>query len=120
MENCIFCKIIKGQIPSEKVYEDSDFLAFMSISPESPGHALIIPKEHHTWVWDVPNAGRYFETAKKVALAEKKAFGTDFILSKIIGEEVPHAHIHIYPGKGAGGDKMDLAENAERIRKELK
>jgi histidine triad (HIT) family protein len=119
MNDCVFCKIIKGEIPSHKVYEDGDFIGILSIDPISPGHTLVIPKQHYRWVWDAPNAGAYFEAAKKVALAQKKAFGTDFVLSKIVGEEVPHAHIWIYPDKNATGDKKDLAGNTERIRKAL-
>ncbi|HLP43684.1 MAG TPA: HIT domain-containing protein, partial [Candidatus Nanoarchaeia archaeon] len=75
MENCIFCKIVDGTIPSEKVTETNDFLAFMDINPRAPGHVLVIPKNHHRWVWDVPNVGEYFELTKKIALAQQKAFG---------------------------------------------
>ena len=86
--NCIFCKIINKEIPAEVVYEDSDFLAFLDIRPLSPGHTLIIPKQHYRWVWDVPNAGAYFEVAKKIALAQKKTFNIDSVIAKIVGEEV--------------------------------
>ncbi len=120
MENCIFCKIVSKEIPANVVYEDADFLAFLDIRPQSPGHALVIPKKHYRWVWDVPNAGAYFEVVKKIALAQKKAFKTDFVLSKIIGEEVPHAHIWVFPDSGVEGDKSDFAGNAEKIRKELR
>lgn len=116
---CIFCKIVRKEIPANIVYEDDNFLAFLDINPQSPGHTQIIPKQHYRWVWDVPNAGEYFEVAKKVALAQKKAFKTDFILSKIVGDEVPHAHIWVFPNKDVAGDKKDFAKNAERIRKEL-
>lgn len=118
-DNCIFCKIIKGEIPSHKVYENENFLAFLSIDPVSPGHTLIIPKEHFRWVWDVPNAGEYFEVARRVAVAQKKAFDTEMILSKIYGEEVPHAHIWIYPGPDTQGDKKDFTGNAQKIKKNL-
>jgi histidine triad (HIT) family protein len=119
-QNCVFCKIIKGEIPAHKVYEDDGFLAFLSINPASPGHTLIIPKQHYRWVWDVPNAGAYFEVAKKIALAQKKAFNMEMILSRIYGEEVEHAHIWIYPHESVNGDKKDFAGNAEKIRKEIK
>jgi len=52
MENCIFCKIIKGEIPSTKIYEDKNFLAFLDIQPVSDGHLLIIPKKHIVWMQD--------------------------------------------------------------------
>lgn len=118
-KNCIFCKIVKKEIPSEIVYEDNEFLAFLDINPQTPGHTQIIPKEHHRWVWDVPNIGQYFEVAKKIAQAERKAFETDWILSKIIGDEVPHAHIWIFPNSNVKGDKKDFKGNAQKIRKEL-
>ena len=119
MEDCIFCKIIAGQIPCHKVYEDKDFLAFLDINPRSPGHALVIPKRHYRWVWDVPNAGEYFEVAKKIALAQKKAFGAEKIVSKIVGEDVPHAHIWVYPDEKTLGDAKDLAGNTKKIRLNL-
>jgi len=117
--NCIFCKIVTGEIPAHKVYEDDNFLAFLDIHPLSPGHTLVIPKEHYRWVWNVPNAGEYFEATKKIAIAIRKAFGTDFILSKIIGNEVPHAHIWIYPDKEIDGNKMDFEENKNKIKANL-
>ncbi len=117
--NCIFCKIVVGEIPAYKVYEDDNFLAFLDIHPQSPGHVQVIPKEHHKWVWNVPNAGEYFEVVKKIALAQQKAFDTDFILSKIIGDEVEHAHIWIYPNSDVQGDKNDFEGNAEKIKKYL-
>jgi len=120
MKDCIFCKIVKGEIPSYKVYEDDNFLAFLDINPQSPGHTQVIPKEHFRWVWDVSNAGEYFEVAKKIAKAQQKAFNTDWILSKIIGDEVEHAHIWIFPNKEVAGDKMDFETNTEKIKKEIK
>lgn len=116
MNDCIFCKIIRKEIPAEIVYEDADFVAFLDIHPQSPGHTQVIPKEHYRWVWDHPKAGAYFEVAKKIALAERKAFDTDFILSKIVGDEVPHAHIWVFPNKDVAGDPKDFKGNAEKIR----
>jgi histidine triad (HIT) family protein len=119
MENCIFCKIVKGEIPSYKVYEDSNFLAFLDINPTSPGHVQVVPKKHHRYVWDTPNTGEYFEVAKKIALAQRKAFNTDWILSKIIGDEVPHAHIWVFPNKEVSGDKTDFEGNLKKIKENL-
>lgn len=115
--NCIFCKIVKGEIPAHKVYEDDNFLAFLDIHPQSPGHTQVITKKHYRWVWDVPNAGEYFEVVKKIALAQQKAFNTDWILSKIIGDEVEHAHIWVFPNDKVAGDPKDFATNAEKISK---
>lgn len=120
MENCIFCKIIKKEIPASIVYEDENYLGFLSIDPMSPGHTLIIPKTHYRWVWDVPNAGEYFEITKKIALAQRKAFNTEFVLSKIVGEEVHHAHIWVFPDNKVAGDKNDFEGNSQKIRNFLK
>ena len=119
MENCIFCKIVSGEIPAHKIYEDDRFIAFLDIHPQAPGHAQVIPKRHYRWVWDVPDAGAYFEVVKKVAKAQQKAFSTEWVLSKIIGDEVPHAHIWVFPNSEAKGDKDDLAGNAEKLRAAL-
>lgn len=120
MENCIFCKIIANQVPSHKVYEDDNFLAFLDINPRSAGHVQVIPKKHYRYVWDVPNAGEYFEVAQKIAKAQQKAFGIDMIWSRIMGDEVSHAHIWVFPNvKESTLDPKDFAGNAEKIRKHL-
>ncbi len=120
MENCIFCKIAKKEIPAEIVFENDDFLAFLDIRPQSPGHTQVIPKQHYRWVWDVPNAGEFFEVVRKVAKAQQKAFSTEWVLSKIIGDEMEHAHIWVFPSDTAEGDKNDFADNAEKLRQALK
>lgn len=121
MENntCIFCQIVAGDIPAHKVYEDEDFLAFLDIHPQSPGHIQVIPKKHFRWVWDVPNVGQYFEVVKKIAVAQQKAFATDWILSKIVGDEVPHAHIWVFPNSNVLGDKLDFETNKQKIVESL-
>lgn len=121
MENCIFCKIASGTIPAYKVYEDETFLAFLDIRPISPGHTLVIPKRHYRWVWNVPEVGKYFETVRTIVLALQKAFSPiEEIHARVVGEEVEHAHVWIYPAPNkAKGDKNNLADNAERIRQAL-
>lgn len=119
MENCIFCNIVAGKLPSYKVYEDDTYLAFLDIHPKAPGHTQVIPKEHHRWVWDVQNPGSYFEVATKIAKAQRKAFGTDWILSRIVGDEVAHAHIWVYPSAGSESDATNFEENAAKLRAAL-
>lgn len=97
MSDCIFCKIVNGEIPSYKVYEDEDFLAFLDIRPLNPGHTLVIPKKHYRWVWDVENIGAYYAVVQKCALALKRAMNTEYVVSLVFGEEVPHAHIWLVP-----------------------
>jgi histidine triad (HIT) family protein len=120
MESCIFCKIVRGEIPAHKVYEDDDFLAFLDIHPQSPGHVQVVPKQHYRWVWDVPDAGAYFEVVRLIAKAQQEAFQTDWILSKIIGDEVTHAHIWVFPNSGVEGNAEDFPTNAEKIRNAIK
>jgi histidine triad (HIT) family protein len=106
MEDCIFCKISKEEIASYKVYEDGNFFAFLDINPRNKGHTLVIPKEHRRWVWDVDNVGDYMEVCKVIAIAIKNTFETDNVSCAILGEEVPHAHIHLiprFPKDGHGG-----------------
>lgn len=114
--NCIFCKIVAGEIPSYKVYEDDNFLAFLDINPRAPGHVQVIPKDHHRWVWDVTNTSEYFEVVKKIAQAEQKAFNTEHVHSKIDGADVPHAHIWVFPDPSVRGDAKDFENNAEKIK----
>lgn len=99
-------------------------MAFLDINPQSPGHCQVIPKKHYRWVWDVSNVGEYFEVVKKIAKAQQKAFGTDWILSKIVGDEVGHAHIWIYPAKAGPdskiqGDLKDFESNVEKIKESI-
>jgi histidine triad (HIT) family protein len=99
MDNCIFCKIAKGEIPSTKVYEDEKFFAFLDINPESEGHTLLIPKEHYVWMQDSPDEliREIFIVAKNLMqklIDEKKC---EFVKVKVIGKDVPHFHIHLVP-----------------------
>lgn len=120
--DCIFCKIIKTEIPAEIVYSDDKYLAFLDIRPLSAGHTLVIPKNHHRFVWDVPalEIGDYFKIVQKIAKAQQKAFDTQCIMSKIIGEEVAHAHIWVYPSPEeidkTKFDSKDFAKNAKLLR----
>lgn len=97
--DCIFCKIISGQIPCYKIYEDADFIAFLDISQFTPGHTLVVPKKHYRFVWDVENVAAYYEVVKKIA-NHYRSLGYTFVDSLIFGRLVPHAHIHILPHDG--------------------
>jgi len=118
--NCIFCKIVSKEIPANIIYEDDGFLAFLDINPKSPGHTLVIPKDHYRWVWDVKDPAGYFSVVAKIANAQRKAFNQEMVLSKIVGEDVHHAHIWIFPSDQTKGDKKDFTGNAEKIRANLK
>ncbi len=119
MENCIFCKIVKGEIPCHKVFESDDFIAFLDIRPKVKGHCLVIPKKHYRWVWDVEED--YSVPNNKVANALKKAFNTDYVVSFVMGDEVPHAHIHLAPRQedDGHGSLIDLEKGADVSDEEM-
>jgi len=97
MVDCIFCKIVRGEIPSHKVYEDDIFLCFLDIRPLTMGNTLIIPKKHYRWVLDVDDFGKYFEVAKTIGVATQRAFKAEWICFLTLGLEIPHAHIRVIP-----------------------
>lgn len=97
MEDCVFCKIVRGEIPSKKVYEDNDFLAVLDISPLNKGHVQLLPKKHYRWTWDVPNFGEYWEVARKIALGQMKALNAKMVEFLTHGMDVEHCHIWIVP-----------------------
>ena len=110
MENCIFCKIIKGEIPSEKVYEDENVLAFKDINPAAPIHVLIIPKKHIENILEIRKEDaqllyEIFEAIKKVAEivgVEKDGFRIIVNCGKDAGQEVMHLHFHLLAGGKLG------------------
>ena len=102
MKDCIFCKIVNGDIPSMKVYEDDICLAYLDINPDSDGHTLIIPKKHYKDIYDIPSDTllHIYETAKKIMDLLKEKLGCDgFCLQQNNGniQEVKHYHLHIKP-----------------------
>lgn len=99
MNDCIFCKIIKNEIPSSKVYEDDKFLAFLDIMPVSDGHLLIIPKEHVVWMQDASDemVSDIFVLAKKLMIGVKNGMQCDYVTVSVVGKDVPHFHVHLIP-----------------------
>jgi histidine triad (HIT) family protein len=135
MPDCIFCKIVRGELPSYKVYEDENVLAFLDIHPVSPGHVLIVPKEHATNIFDISseNWGRVQEVARKIAIALEKATGADGVNLMMnnrehAGQVVDHAHVHLIPRFRGDGLKLwphkeykegEAEAAAEKIRRSL-
>lgn len=114
-KNCPFCKIVKGELPSYKIYEDENYLAFLDINPWVEGHTLVIPKIHYQWVWDVQNPGEYFKVTTKIANHLRRKMETEFVMTWIYGYDVPHAHIHLMPNARSKvafypKEKIDLTE----------
>lgn len=102
MKDCIFCKIINGDIPCMKVYEDDVCLSYLDINPDSDGHTLIIPKKHYKDIYDIPNdtLSHIYDISKKIMDMLKEKLGCDgFTLLQNNGsiQEVKHYHLHIKP-----------------------
>lgn len=134
MDDCIFCKIIKGEVPAHKVYEDDHVIAFLDIMPRSKGHTMVIPKTHAPTILDLPDGdvGPMLLAVKKVtgminAALEPDGFTMGVNQGDISGQTVKHLHFHIMPRwHGDGGGSVHSVVNkpgeesvedlAERIR----
>ena len=133
--NNVFAKVLRGELPSHKIYEDEDTFAFLDIIPRSDGHALVITKEEARDLFDVsPEAlAKLMAVVQKVAPKIKDAMGADGVLiaqfnGAAAGQTVFHLHVHIIPRKegvelkphaGKMADQAALAATAEKIRKKL-
>ncbi|KAB2928207.1 MAG: histidine triad nucleotide-binding protein [Dechloromonas sp.] len=113
MSDCLFCRIVSGSIPSQKVYEDEEMLAFRDIHPARPVHVLLIPKKHITSLMsvapeDAPVLGRMLARANEIAVAEGSPDGFRVIINsgRVGQQEVPHLHIHIVGGPDPVGPML--------------
>lgn len=99
MQDSIFSKIVRGELPSHKVYEDEHTLAFLSIYPSVEGHTLVIPKKQIESVWELDDKTyqALMAATKKVALRLKQVLGVKLVGERVIGLDVPHAHVHLVP-----------------------
>jgi histidine triad (HIT) family protein len=105
--NCIFCKIVRGEIPAKKVYEDDEVIAFNDIRPQAPVHILVIPKVHVASLWELEDealAGRLLAVAARLARTEKLEQGWRLIANsrEHAGQEVAHLHLHVLGGRKLG------------------
>jgi len=121
--DCIFCKIVNGEIPCFKVYEDEDILAFLDVSPASKGHTLVITKEHFDNMLVVPKdlLDKAFNVAQKIGQVQTSMLGAKGInivtnINEIAGQSVKHFHIHVIPRYDPNdGLRLNFAPN--RIEK---
>jgi histidine triad (HIT) family protein len=99
MADSLFTKIIKGEIPCHKIYEDDKTFAFLDIHPKTPGHTLVVPKKQVEFVWDLEDEDyrAVMATVKKVALRIRDVLGAPYVGELVIGIDVPHTHVHVYP-----------------------
>lgn len=125
----IFQKIIDGEVPAHKVYEDDKTLAFLDIFPTMPGHTLVIPKRASEFVWDLDdeNYKAVMSTCQKVARRIREVLPQAYVHMGVIGTDVPHAHVHLIPfdktsdlhnpdREKAEPNHQELAKMAEKLR----
>jgi histidine triad (HIT) family protein len=98
-ETTIFTKIIRGEVPCHKIYEDDNTLAFLDIHPAAVGHTLVISKRQVSGVWDLENTeySALMDSVKKIADRLKEILEAPYVGEMIIGVDVPHAHVHLIP-----------------------
>lgn len=131
-DNCIFCKIANGEIPSRTLYEDDKFRVILDLGPASKGHALILPKEHYANLYELPDetAGEVMKLAKKMAVQMTESLGCEgFNLvqnnGELAGQTVFHFHMHLIPRYQDDGQKIGwkpqeiTQEELEEIRKQI-
>lgn len=113
MSDCIFCKIVEGKIPCQKVYEDDDLLAFNDLYPQRPVHVLVIPKKHITSLAmassdDSLTLGKMLTKANEIAIAQGSPDGFRVIINtgRVGNQEVPHLHMHIVGGPDPVGPML--------------
>lgn len=131
-ENCIFCKILAGEIPSTAVYEDDSFRAILDASPAARGHVIILPKNHASNIFELPDedASKIMVVAKKIATALKKTYHCDGVNilqnnGEAAGQTVFHLHVHVIPrfendDVKIGWKQGDMPEDMAAIADEIK
>lgn len=99
MADSIFTKIIRGEIPSHKIYEDDKVLAFLDIHPAQPGHTLVIPKKQVEFVWDLESEDyqALMAAVQKIGRRLREIMGKPYVGVKVVGIDVPHTHVHLIP-----------------------
>lgn len=116
-ENCIFCRIAAGEIPSHVIYEDDQLKAFLDIHPIRPGHVLIVPKSHHDYFDDMPPelASAVVHLGQRLGKAMKAIYGVERVAFLFTGTDVTHVHAHVLPMH----EKMDITSPVYIQQQEL-
>lgn len=123
-EDCIFCKIVRGEVPAKKVYEDDNFIGILDVNPETQGHTLVIPKKHFKTILDTPNSlgNEFLEAIKNTSLMlidryRAEGFNIIFNVNRLAGQEVDHVHTHILPRKIGDGMKLKMVNGLRDQKK---
>ncbi len=131
-DNCIFCKIAKGEIPSKTIYEDDNFRVILDLGPATRGHALVMPKNHYADLYELPEneAMEAMKIAKKMMQKMTNALGCQgFNLvqnnKEVAGQTVPHFHLHLIPRYDGDGQEIlwkpgsVSQEELEQVKEEI-
>ena len=132
MEDCIFCKIANGEIPTKTLYEDADFRVILDLGPATKGHALILPKEHAANLYELPDetAGKVLVLAKRMALTMREKLHCDGLNlvqnnGEVAGQTVSHFHLHLIPRYKGDGQQINWVpgkptqEELEEVKMEI-
>lgn len=121
MQDSIFTKIIKGEIPCHRIYEDDQVIAFLSINPFAPGHTLVVPKQQIDQLWDLDEDEYAYlmDTVRKIGRHLRTASGKDRVGIAVKGFEVPHVHVHLVPLSRGEGVSLDVANASQAPADEL-
>ncbi|MGI6612207.1 MAG: HIT family protein [Candidatus Nanosyncoccaceae bacterium] len=122
----VFSKIIAGELPSHKIYEDDRVLAFLDIYPKNEGHTLVIPKKPVEFIWDMTDGDYTYlmSVVKKLGKHLRAVLPYQYVQISVVGTDVPHAHVHLIPFNAGvpfkrlskRADDADLAKLAEKLR----
>lgn len=127
MDNCIFCKLVYGEIPSLKVYEDNDTISFMELNPSAPGHVMVILKKHGQSILDYSQEelGKLMKSVSILSQKIQTALNSDSItigINHLEKRGVPHLHVHLIPRweNDKGGVIQSIVDNkSEKTREEI-
>jgi histidine triad (HIT) family protein len=134
--DCLFCRIVAGEVDSHRVFEDDSCVAFLDNRPLFHGHTLLVTREHYETLWDLPDelVAPLFQNAKRLSAAVREAMGSQgaFVaMNNVVSQSVPHLHVHIAPRNRKDGlrgffwprtkykSDEDAAQVADRIRAKL-
>lgn len=123
MQDSIFTRIINGNVPCHKMYEDENTFAFLDINPITKGHTLVVPKKQVEFLWDLEDDDfqHLMSSAKKIAVHLRKTLNVPYVGVQVVGVDVPHAHVHLIPFTNAKEyhcrPDPDAATNHEELAK---
>lgn len=118
--DCIFCKIVKGDVPCYKVYEDDKFFAFLDIFPRSKGHVQVIPKQHYRWSYDMSEDlfKEAWGVVYKITVAINKSLKPSFVTYMTFGRQVAHAHLWVIPRYDEQTATLEMFPGVQKMQNE--